>query len=154
MSAIETMWTNEKTHLAWFVGKLAEPHSASMRAIGGACLPENIVLTGSYREVVARTSIALSLIRRDLDIQRSLNVIQEALQQAHSQRCIVPGSGLLSFGPLGRIKWILDDGIPTIVPTYAAVARGRTLIFRDSELPYDEEFWSDYWLHRATSKHH
>jgi hypothetical protein len=149
MSAIETMWTNEKTYLAWFVSKLTEPNSASMRTIGGSCLPETIVLSGRYREVVSRTSIALCLVRRDLDIQRSLNVIQEAVRQANELRRIVPGSGRLSFGPLGRIKWILDDGVPTIVPTYAAVAQGRTLVFSGPELPYDEEFWSEYWLHRA-----
>jgi hypothetical protein len=150
MSAIERVWTNEERYLSWLTQKLAEPHAATMRSIAGSYFPETVSLSGAYREIVARTSIALYLPRRDADIQRSLHVLLEAIERAKSKRRIQPDGGSLSFGPLGRIKWILDDGLPVVVPSFVAVFKNRTLIFRDSELSRDEVFWVDYWLHKAT----
>lgn len=147
MSCME--WTDEERHAAWLDRKLAEPHAASMRTIAGTYFPDTVILSGVYREIVARTSIALFLPRREADFQRSLCVIIEAIENAKTHRYILPFRGRISFGPLGKIEWLLDDGIPVAVPTFAATAKGFTLIFRESEFPFDDLFWAEYWLHRA-----
>lgn len=145
-------WTDEERHAAWLDRKFAEPHAASMRTIAGPAgrsFPSTIILSGAYREIIARTSIALHLPRREADIQRSLCVLTESIERANTRRLVLPHEGRISFGPLGQIAWILDDGVPVTVPTFAAAAKGLTLIFRESEFPFDEMFWAEYWLHRA-----
>jgi hypothetical protein len=142
-------WTDEASHATWLDRKLAEPHAASMRAIAGIYFPSTVILSGVYREIIARTSIALFLPRREADFQRSLCVLTESIERANDRRLILPYKGSLSFGPLGKIAWILDDGVPVTVPTFAASAKGLTLIFRDTEFPFNDTFWVEYWLHRA-----
>jgi hypothetical protein len=147
--AAEKRWTNEDDYTSWFDQRISEPHAASMRRIGGAYFPETVVLSGRYRELMERTTISLSLLQRDLDIQRALNVVRVSIEQANVEQLIVPGGGNISFGPIGTIDWVLDDGIAMAVSTYTAVRSGRTFVFSDAELPYDPFFWADYWIFRA-----
>lgn len=147
--AAEKRWTNENDYTSWFDNKISEPHAASMRRIGGAYFPETVVLSGRYRDFVERTTISLSLLQRDLDIQCALNVVRVSIERANVEQLIVPGGGNISFGPIGKIDWVFDDGVPMTVSTYAAVRSGRTFVFSDDELPYDPYFWADYWIFRA-----
>jgi hypothetical protein len=147
--AAAKIWTNENDYTSWFDNRISEPHAASMRRIGGAYFPETVVLSGRYRALVERTTISLSLLQRDLDIQRALNVVRASIEQANVEQLIVPGGGNISFGPIGKIAWVFDDGVPMTVSTYTAIRSGRTLVFSDDELPYDPYFWADYWIFRA-----
>jgi len=144
------IWTHEEDYIAWFDCAISVPHAASMRRLGGGCFPESVVLSSRYHDIVTRTTISLSLVQRDLDIQRSLNVVRAAIEQASLERHILPGGSAISVGPIGEIEWVLDDGIPVAISTYAAIRLGRTLVFSDDEFPYDEYFWADFWILRAT----
>ena len=143
------VWTNERAYALWTEEKLNSSSSVSMRVIGGACFPSTVVLSAKYREIVERTTIALSLNQRDLDIQNTLNVLREAIEKAKSRRRLLPPHGPVTIGPLGRITWIVDDGVPLSASTFAATARGLLLIFVESEFHFDEDFWPEYWICRS-----
>ena len=143
------VWTNAKAYALWIEQKLNAQNSASMRVVGGSCFPSTVLLTAKYREVVERTSIALSLIQRDREIQNTLNVLRAAIEDAKSQRRLLPICGPLSIGPLGRITWIVDDGVPLSISTFAAAANGMVLIFVETEFLFDEYFWPEYWICRS-----
>jgi hypothetical protein len=120
-----------------------------MRVVGGSCFPSTVILSAKYRAIVERTTIALSLTQRDVELQNTLNVLRKEIEEAKLERRLLPPNGSVSIGPLGHVDWIVDDGVPLSTPTYAGTSRGLLLIFVEEEFPFDSNYWAEYWIGRS-----
>lgn len=147
-------WTHEPLYRAAFDHVLSSPDTRSLRRLGGGRLADNIFVSARYGDFLLRTARDEPACLRATDLFRTYRYLETK----------VVGRWLDAWGKVDyseallmdvrEIEWIVDDGVPIVVPTILATLSANILVgFVDELGALGDPFTIDQYLIETERRH-
>jgi hypothetical protein len=121
-------WTNESLYRAAFDHVLSDPTTRSLRWLGGGRLADNIFISARYGDFLLRTARDEPASQRSMDLFRTYSYLEtKVIEQWLATWSKVDYSETLLL-TVREIEWIVNDGVPIIVPTILATLSANIVV--------------------------
>lgn len=147
-------WTHEPLYRAAFEHVLSAPDTRSLRWLGGGRLADNIFISARYGEFLLRTARDEPACLRSTDLFRTYRYLETKVVERWLDAWTKVDYSETLLMDVREIEWIVDDGVPIVLPTVLAASAGNILVCFGDELgAFGDPFAIDRFLIETERRH-